>query len=117
MSSSPISSSNTEAVAAQAEAAAASTLAPMLDVRCAVEVVLGTGTISVRDCLRLQRYSIVKLTQSAGSDLAGLVHGVTIAHREVVIVDETTALPISRGAPPPGVGAGRRGSRGPSCQA
>ena len=45
MSSSPTSSSSTDAVSA--------TYAGMLDVTCRVEVIVGTGSITVRDCLKL----------------------------------------------------------------
>ena len=75
----------------------------MLDVQCTVEFVIGTGVLKVRDCLRLERNSVVRLVQSAGADLEVRVHGVTIANGEVVIVDEDTALRVSRIAPPVGV--------------
>ena len=77
----------------------------MFDVRCGVSVVLGTGTLKVRDCLMLERQSIVRLDQSAGSDLEMRVQGVTIATGEVVILEDNTALRISRMAPPIGVEA------------
>ena len=77
----------------------------MYDVRCGVAVVLGTASLTVRDCLRLERQSIVRLHQSAGSDLEVRVHGVTIATGEVVILDDNTALRISRVSPPLGVEA------------
>ena len=97
MSSSQISLSSTEATETSDE------LAPMLDVQCAVDFVLGSGTLTVRDCLQLELYSIVPLSQPAGSDLEVRVHGVTIASGEVVIVDDSTALRISRVTPPAGV--------------
>ena len=78
-------------------------LASMLDVQCTVEFVIGTGTLKVRDCLRLERNSVVRLAQSAGADLDVRVHGVTIANGEIVIVDENTALRVSRIVPPVGV--------------
>jgi len=75
----------------------------MFDVRCPVDVVLGNGAMTIRECLKLEWHSIVPLKQSAGSDLQMTVHGVTIATGEIVIVDESTALRVSRMAPPPGV--------------
>lgn len=96
MSSSPISSSSSERTVPES-------LASMLDVQCTVEFVIGTGVLKVRDCLRLERNSVVRLLQSAGADLEVRVHGVTIANGEVVIVDEDTALRVSRIAPPVGV--------------
>jgi len=77
----------------------------MLDVRCTVEFVLGSGSLKVRDCLQLERNSIVPLSQPAGSDLEVRVHGIAIASGEVVIVDDTTALRISKVTPPAGLEA------------
>lgn len=78
-------------------------IAPMFDVKCLVEFILGTGTITIRECLRLEPHSILRLKQSAGSDLTVRVHNVTLAMGEVVIADETTALRVSRVTPPAGV--------------
>jgi len=99
MSSSPILSSSSEA------GPAADPLAAMLDVRCIVDFVLGTGLLKVRHCLRLERHSIVPLAQPAGSDLEVRVHGVTVATGEVVILDDNTALRISKVASPLGAEA------------
>lgn len=77
-------------------------LASMLDVRCGVEFVIGTGTLKVRDCLQMERHSVIRLDQPAGADLEMRVHGVAVAHGEVVIVDENTALRVSRIVPPAG---------------
>lgn len=97
MSSSPSSSSSSSAVAD-----ATGPYVGMLDVTCAVDVVLGTGTISVRDCLKMQRLSVIRLQQSAGSDLEVRVHGIGIASGEVVIIDDSTAVRITNITPPPG---------------
>ena len=99
MSSSPTSSSSTEPVSA--------TYAGMLDVTCRVEVIVGTGSITVRDCLKLQRDSIVRLAQAAGSDLQVTVQGVPTATGEIVIDDDTTSVRISNVLPPPGAEAQR----------
>ena len=99
MSSSPTSSSSTDA--------ATTTYAGMLDVTCRVEVIVGTGSITVRDCLKLQRDSIIRLTQSAGSDLQVTVQGVPAASGEIVIDDDTTSVRISSVLPPPGAEAQR----------
>ena len=37
--------------------------AGMLDVTCRVEVIVGSGSITVRDCLKLERDSIIRLEQ------------------------------------------------------
>src|ERR1700704_2260845 len=74
--------------------------AGMLDVVCLVEVFLGTGSITVGDCLKLQRLSVVRLDQPAGTDLDVRVHGVSVAVGEAVIVDESTAVRITAVSPP-----------------
>jgi len=98
MSSSPTSSSSTDAAA---------TYAGMLDVTCRVEVIVGTGSITVRDCLKLQRDSVVRLAQPAGSDLQVTVQGVPTATGEIVIDDDTTSVRISSVLQPPGAEAQR----------
>jgi flagellar motor switch protein FliN/FliY len=92
MSSSPTSSSSSELE---------HPLSGLLDIVCSVEVVLGTGTISVRDCLKLQPLSVLRLDQLSGSDLSVRVHGVLAVKGEVVIVDDSTALRVTEVVPPP----------------
>jgi flagellar motor switch protein FliN/FliY len=77
----------------------------MYDVRCTVDVIVGTGRVTVRECLRLDRNSVVRLSQLAGSDLEIRVHGLPVAHGEVVIIDDQMALRVSRVTPPAGVDA------------
>jgi flagellar motor switch protein FliN/FliY len=81
--------------------------AGMLDVPCRVDVVLGTSSITVRDCLKLQRLSVIRLDQSAGSDLDVRVHGVSAVAGEVVIVDESTAVRVTTVTPVPGSAGAR----------
>lgn len=71
-------------------------LGHILDVRCGVDFVIGTGTLKVRDCLRLERHSVVRLDQPAGADIEMRVHGVALVVGEVVIIDDNTALRVSR---------------------
>jgi flagellar motor switch/type III secretory pathway protein FliN len=78
----------------------------MLDVVCRVDVVLGTGRITVRDCLKLTRLSVVRLAQAAGSDLEVRVHGVRAASGEVVIIDDSTAIRVTGVTPQPGEALG-----------
>ena len=95
-SSSPSSSSSSNAAASPATA-----FQQLLDVVCPASVVLGTGTITVRQCLALDRNSLVELTQSAGEDLLLDVNGVLIARGEIVVVEDGAALRITEIAPPP----------------
>lgn len=98
MSSSPTSSSSSNARVPEA-------LAHVADVRCGVDFVIGTGRLKVRDCLKLERHSVVRLDQAAGADLELRVHGVGLVVGEVVIVDDSTALRVSHVLQPPGVEA------------
>ena len=65
------------------------------DVKCPVSVVLGTGSISVRRVLTLERRSVVRLHQSAGEDLHVIVNGVLVARGEVVVVEDSTAIRLT----------------------
>lgn len=67
----------------------------MHDLRCPVTVLLGTGSITVRQCLELQAGSVLALRQSAGDDLELRVNGVLIAHGEVVIVEDSTSFRVT----------------------
>jgi flagellar motor switch protein FliN/FliY len=80
---------------------AAAEYRPYHDVLCGVDIVLGTGSMTVRECLHLQRHAIIRLTQTAGEDLRVVVNGVVIASGEVVIMDDNTALRITAIEPPP----------------
>jgi flagellar motor switch/type III secretory pathway protein FliN len=73
----------------------------LLDVRVPTSVLLGTGTITVRQALTLDRNSLVELTQSAGEDLLLDVNGVLLARGEIVVVEDGAALRVTEIAPPP----------------
>jgi flagellar motor switch protein FliN/FliY len=95
MSSSPSSSSSSEL-----PPPAEGPLAWVLDVPCPVEFVLGTATVKVRECVDFGVDTVLRLTQTAGSDLQVRVGGVPIASGEIVIVDENLAMRLSRILPP-----------------
>jgi flagellar motor switch protein FliN/FliY len=82
-------------------------LGRLRDVVCRLEVVLGTGTISVRHCLSLKDGSIIPLEQAAGTDLQVMVNGVAVALGEVVIVEDSTAIRLTDILPPPSTATGR----------
>lgn len=69
--------------------------APLRDVRIGVSVLLGTGSISVRECLALAPRSVVRLSQSAGEDVQVVAGVVPIARAEVVIVEDSTAVRLT----------------------
>ncbi|MEO7275956.1 MAG: FliM/FliN family flagellar motor C-terminal domain-containing protein [Vicinamibacterales bacterium] len=72
------------------------------DLRCPVAVVLGTSTISVRQCLSLVPNMVFRLAQAAGEDLRIDVNGVTVARGEVAIIDTSTAVRLTDFAAVPG---------------
>lgn len=76
-------------------------LMPLSDVTCNVDVWLGTATISVRDCLHMKRHSVIRLDQSAGSDMQVVVNGIPVANGEVVIIDDSTAVRLTEIVAPP----------------
>ena len=71
------------------------------DVVCRVEVILGTGHLSVRECLALRPGSVVRLAQPGGSDLQVLVNAIPVVKAEVVVVDDSTAIRVTEILPPP----------------
>ena len=73
----------------------------MLDVLCRVDVLVGSGSITVRDCLKLQRDSVIRLHQPAGADLQVCVQGIPTATGEIVVDDESTSVRITEILPPP----------------
>lgn len=93
MSSSPTSLSSSEAPAVT------SPFDALAELRCPVTVVLGTGTITVRQCLGLERHTVLSLRQTAGEDLRVVVNGVLVARGEVAIIDTHTAVRITDLAP------------------
>ncbi len=99
MSSSPTLSSSTEPARAEVH----DLTTPLQDIRCQVDVIIGTGVLTLRECLTLQRQHVVKLVEPAGGDLSIRVHGVTLATGEVVVVDNAAALRITHIVPPVGV--------------
>ena len=76
-------------------------LIPLSDVVCHVDVLLGTATVSVRDCLHWKRNSIIRLREVAGADMQVTVNGVLVATGEVVIIDDSTAVRVTEILAPP----------------
>ena len=100
MSSSPISLSSTERPLL---GDGGDSLAPLSDIRCHVDVLIGTGVLTLRECLSLQPKHVVKLLEPAGGDLSIRVHGVTVGSGEVMVIDNVASLLVTRVAPPVGV--------------
>ena len=68
---------------------------------CRVDVILGTGSVSVRECLGLSQGSVVRLAQAAGSNVQVLVNGIAVANAEVVMMDDVTAIRLTEVLAPP----------------
>jgi flagellar motor switch/type III secretory pathway protein FliN len=98
MSSSSNSSSSNPVGTGSGNAAA---LVPLNDVVCRVDVLLGTATVSVGECLHWKRNSVIRLRQSAGGDMQVTINGVPVAVGEVVIIDDSTAIRLTEILPPP----------------
>lgn len=80
---------------------AANPFAALADVPCRVEVVLGTRTLSVRDCIELQAGEVVKIDQPAGADMTLTINGVPVAMGEVLVVDDHTSVRVTEVLPAP----------------
>jgi flagellar motor switch/type III secretory pathway protein FliN len=100
MSSSPTSSSSSDAASRDA----AFPLAPLADVACPVDFLVGTANVTVGQCLGFATDSVIRLAQPSGSEFAIRINGVVIAHGEVAVVDDSAALRVTRLAMPAGVG-------------
>jgi len=78
-----------------------SPFAALSDVPCHVEVVLGTRTLSVRDCLGIQPGEILTIDQAAGADMTLTINGIPIAIGEVLVVDDHTSIRVTEVLPAP----------------
>ena len=72
---------------------------------CRVELVLGTGSMSLRACVALARGSVVRLAEAAGGTLQIVANGVPVARGEVVMLDQAVAIRVTDILPPPSGGA------------
>ena len=70
------------------------------DAICRVELILGTGGMSLRDCLTLTEGSVLRLSQAAGGALQVVANGVPLARGEVVMLDRNVAIRITEILPP-----------------
>jgi len=80
----------------EADAPAGGPFAWLADVPCRVDIVLGTCDVTVRDCYELVPGRVVRLQQAAGADLEVHAGGMRIATGEVMVVDDSSRLRITR---------------------
>jgi flagellar motor switch protein FliN/FliY len=76
----------------------------MHDLRCPVAALIGTGSLTMRQCLELKPGSVVTLSQQPGDDLELRVNDVLIGYGEVVIFEDSTSIRVTRIAPGDGSG-------------
>lgn len=86
MSFSPSSSSSRPAEAARAA---------FRDVPIILEVLLGRGTIAVRQLVRLEAGMVLRLDSAAGADLIIRATGVALCLGEVVIIEDSVAARVT----------------------
>ena len=99
MSSSQSSSSSSDTPLDPPRLPAGPDLAVLHDVECPVDVVLGTGRISVRQCLALAPSTVVRLVEGAGDDVQLLVGAVPLARGEVIVDDERAVVRVTEVLP------------------
>ena len=73
----------------------ASRLDAMRDVPCRVTALLGTASISVRECLALRPSSVLRLNQPAGEELEVHINNLLVARGEVLIVEEHASVRVT----------------------
>jgi flagellar motor switch protein FliN/FliY len=67
---------------------------------CHIELLLGTGAMSLRDCMGLAAGSVLRLSQPAGGYLQVVANGVPLARGEVVMLDQSVAVRVTDILPP-----------------
>jgi len=72
----------------------------LLDAPAPLDVILGTATLTVAECTRLAAGSLVRLRQTAGTDLELRVGGIPFAAGEIVIADDSVSMRLGRILPP-----------------
>lgn len=98
-----MSSSQTLSSSSDAPAASQSPIPALPDLECPVDMVLGSGTLSVGACLKLEPQRVIRLNAPAGEDLHVVVGGVPLMRGEVVLVEERAAIRITEIVPAPGL--------------
>jgi len=68
---------------------------PFRDVPVMIEVLLGKGTMPLRQLVKLEPGVIVRLDSAAGADLVVRATGVSMALGEVVIIEDSVATRIT----------------------
>jgi flagellar motor switch protein FliN len=96
-----MSSSQTSSSSSEAPETPVSPFVPFHDLICPVTVQLGTGTVTVRRLLTLERNSVLRLSQGAGEELLVHINDVPLAKAEVVIIEDSTSVRISEVLPSP----------------
>ena len=65
------------------------------DIPLDVAVELDRKTMKVRDILKLEKGSVIKMTRSAGENIDVIVGGALVAFGEIVIIESTLGVRIT----------------------
>ncbi len=76
----------------------------MHNLRCPLAIRLGTGSLTVRQCLELKPGSVLTLSQHAGDELELRVNEVLIGYGEVLILEDLTSFRVTKLAHAEGAG-------------
>lgn len=71
-------------------------LALILDIPVEVKVEVGNSRLTIREILNLAPGSILELDRTAGSPADLIVNGTSIGHGDVVVVDESYGIRITK---------------------
>ncbi len=92
----PVAFSPLDGAPAPAADAAPRSLDLLLDVRVPITVELGHTVMPIEELLALRAGSVLELDKLAGEPVALLIRGHAIAHGEIIVVDDTLGLRITR---------------------
>ncbi|MBM3783161.1 MAG: hypothetical protein FJW30_02315 [Acidobacteria bacterium] len=67
----------------------------MADVPIDIVVDLDRKTMSLREILKLEKGSVIKMTRSAGENIDVIAGGATVAFGEIVIIESTMGVRIT----------------------
>jgi flagellar motor switch protein FliN len=70
-------------------------IGPFSDVSMDVAIELDQKTLTVREILRLEKGSVIKLTRSAGENIDLVVGGTLVGFGEIVIIEDIMGVRIT----------------------
>jgi flagellar motor switch protein FliN len=70
-------------------------IAHIADLPIALDVELDRRIMSLRQILKLEQGSVIKMSRSAGDNIDVLIGGTVLGHGEIVIIEETVGVRIT----------------------